>query len=379
MIRLLNAESCTLKQFKDEQCPSYVIISHRWAEDPSDEVVFDDMARFHELASSPAWRKAKSATKIAGACQRVLDDTNRTIKYLWMDTVCIKQDNPMELSTAINSMYRLYSEAEICFVYLPDYPSPEVQTLGQSDWFNRGWTLQELVAPRKVMFFDRHWNLMGDKKTLLKELASRTNIRELYLENNYRIPTASVSQRMSWMAGRKTTVPEDTAYCLLGIFDVNMPLLYGEGKERAFRRLQEEIMRSSDDHSLFAWTSENQQGGASGLLASSPDWFRFSGDYHCYEAENDIPYQMTNKGLAIYLYLRHIEDQLYVAALDCLHGDSQYLGVYLICLSLNQFCRIRTNKIIWIPKADRGKLQSIYVSSLDGINAIFRYVPFAAA
>ncbi|KAL8789767.1 MAG: hypothetical protein Q9213_001018 [Squamulea squamosa] len=375
MIRLLNAESCTLEQFKDEQCPSYVIISHRWAEDPTDEVVYDDMAQFHELASSPSWRKANSAAKIAGACQKVLDDTNRTIKYLWMDTVCIKQDNPMELSTAINSMYRLYSDATVCFAYLSDYPSQEVQTLGQSDWFNRGWTLQELVAPQKVKFFDRHWSLVRDKQTLLKELASRTNIHEDYLTKNYLIPLSSVSQRMSWMAGRKTTVPEDTAYCLLGIFDINMPLLYGEGKERAFRRLQEEIMRSSDDHSLFAWTSDKPPDVISGLLASSPEWFRSSGNYQCYSLmENSPPYQLTNKGVAIDLYLRHVEDRLYIAALECFEGDREYIGVYLTCLSANLFHRIRTDRTVRIPKADRGQLRSICVRRIDDDNAWVRYI-----
>ena len=125
MIRLLHVESLTLQQFKDDDCPPYVILSHRWAEDPSDEVVYDDMANFHELCQSRLWKKARSAAKIVGACQKVLEEK---IHYLWVDTVCIKQDNPMELSTAINSMYRLYSNAEICFACLSDYPSAGVQT-----------------------------------------------------------------------------------------------------------------------------------------------------------------------------------------------------------------------------------------------------------
>ncbi|KAL8913215.1 MAG: hypothetical protein Q9171_001929 [Xanthocarpia ochracea] len=181
MIRLLNAESFTLQQFKDEENPPYVIISHRWAEDPSQEVVYDDMAQPPELRSFRLASKPASASKITQACQKVLEDTKGEIKHLWLDTVCIKQDNPMELSTAINSMYRLYQEARVCFAYLSDFPSTEVQTLGQSDWFNRGWTLQELIAPRKVQFFNRDWRLLGDKRTLTKELTSRPNIDEKYL------------------------------------------------------------------------------------------------------------------------------------------------------------------------------------------------------
>ena len=385
MIRLLHVESLTLQQFKDDDCPPYVILSHRWAEDPSDEVVYDDMANFHELCQSRFWKKARSAAKIVGACQKVLEEG---IHYLWLDTVCIKQDNPMELSTAINSMYRLYSNAEVCLAYLADYPSAEAQTLCLSDWFNRGWTLQELVAPMVVKFFDKEWRSMGDKGQLSEELTHRTCIDPAFLDANLLVEHASISERMSWMAGRKTSVPEDTAYCLLGIFGVSMPLLYGEGKERAFLRLQEEIMRYSDDQSLFVWKTEEQHPTGStgpntpyntGLLASSPDCFRSTGNYSRYNHIDDDnePYQMTNKGIAIDLGLRVLDGgsydayppEMFIGILNCSSDESNNggrVGVYLRKVEGSHYCRVWPHKICQLKWSDRGRKQSIYVKHWDG-------------
>lgn len=108
---------------------------------------------------------------------------------------------------------------------------------------------------------------------------------------------------MLWMSERETTVPEDAAYCLLGLFDVNMPLLYGEGKERAFRRSQEEIIKYSDDHTLFAWREDKSS--ATGLLVNYPGCFRMTSEYtHDPDRLNNEPYQMTNKGISIDLYVQ---------------------------------------------------------------------------
>lgn len=381
MIRLLDAENQTLHQFRDEDCPPYVILSHRWAEDPSEEVIYNDMAQFHELSSSKAWKKAKSAAKLIGACRKVLETLKPDgvdVKHLWIDTVCIRQDNPMELSTAINSMFRLYREAYECLVYLADFPSANVQTLGQSDWFNRGWTLQELLAPRfQVTLCDMNWKYLGSRKSLAKELTRRTGIGSYYLHNLR--PSASISERMSWMVGRKTTVSEDTAYCLLGLFDVNMPLLYGEGKERAFLRLQEEIMKYSDDHTLFVWKNEDghlagTSPHSSGLLAHSPDCFRSTGHYRRYpDPENSRPYQMNNKGIAIDLRLRVLGDgdkpfaNTFIAPLNCRDDNLASAGVYLQQKPGSLCCRIWPDKIAPLREPHRGELQSIYVKDWDGI------------
>ncbi|KAL9032683.1 MAG: hypothetical protein Q9180_006361 [Flavoplaca navasiana] len=364
MIRLLNAESLTLQQFKEEDCPPYAILSHRWAEDPSNEVVYDDMSKFEEFRHSSVWKKAKSAAKIVEACQRVLELES---KYLWVDTVCIKQDNLMEMSTAINSMYRLYHDAEICIAYLYDYPTSEVQTFSQSDWFTRGWTLQELVAPEVVKFFDKNWDYIGETGDLAAELTQRTGVHKKFWTSNAPVNYASVSERMSWMAGRKTTVPEDIAYCMLGLFGVNMPLLYGEGKERAFLRLQEEIMKYSADHSLFVWKAESRgpmetYSCSTGLLAPSPECFRSAGDYRrISQHRNSRPYQMTNRGVAIDLPLVYHEKNDFIGALNCHDQDMKPVGLCLRKVHGNHYCRVRPDKIWQIQRAQLGPLQSIFV------------------
>ncbi|WAO87254.1 HET and ankyrin domain protein [Fusarium falciforme] len=162
-------------------------------------------------------------------------------------------------------MYRWYQEAEICYAYLADVPSRE---FSQSRWFTRGWTLQELIAPSTVIFFDKEWEVIGTKSELARLISDRTQI-SIGILSGGDIWSASVAQRMSWVSKRKTTRIEDLAYCLMGIFDIHMPMIYGEG-ERAFIRLQEQIMKTSDDFSLFAWRSTENHGG---LLATSPAAF----------------------------------------------------------------------------------------------------------
>ncbi|KAL8846614.1 MAG: hypothetical protein Q9221_008308 [Calogaya cf. arnoldii] len=382
MIRLLNVESLTLQQFKNNECPPYVILSHRWPEDPSEEAVYEDMAQFHEHRQSPQWKKARSTAKIVGACQKVLEDTSQAIRHIWIDTVCIRQENPMESSTAINSMYRLYSSAVECYVYLSDYLTLKDHTLGQSDWFTRGWTLQELLAPHTVKFYDKDWRYLGERWDLKEHLSNLTGIDPEYLSSFAR--NASISARMSWMAGRKTTVPEDTAYCLLGLFDVNIPLLYGEGKERAFLRLQEEIMKYSDDQTLFVWMDEEHFFGGTnlgntGLLARSPDCYCFTGHYlPWFNPENNKPYQMTNKGIAIDLRLRMLRDgnelleDKFIATLNC-HDDGflDYAGVYLQKSPEGFWSRIWPDNIGRFERLDGGKLTSLYVKNSGGISLEF--------
>ncbi|KAL8806940.1 MAG: hypothetical protein Q9200_004866 [Gallowayella weberi] len=284
-----------------------------------------------------------------------------------MDTICIDKKNSTELSMSINSMYRWYEQARCCFVYLEDYPTKDVPVFTQSKWFTRGWTLQELVAPKYVVFFDKHWNYIGDRESLHPQLTSRTKISSGFLSHAYRVRSASISYRMSWMSGRETSVPEDTAYCLLGLFEVNIPLLYGEGKERAFRRLQEEIMKYSDDHTLFAWKDANSS--MTGLLASTPDCFEMTGGYNrdwC--SFNNAPYQMTNKGISIELYIKERQGR-YIASTDCLDGEDYYLGIYLLgsFRKAPRFQRVRANEMCKVPRKDRGRLKRIFVRQMDEI------------
>jgi hypothetical protein len=198
-------------------------------------------------------------------------------------------------------MFRWYKDAKVCYAYLSDVlvedgsPSATNSSFRKSKWFTRGWTLQELLAPETVIFFDREWIEIGTKSSLEAAISSITGIEHLS-----GFEKACVAQKMSWASRRETLRTEDMAYCLLGLFGVNMPLLYGEG-DKAFIRLQMEIMRVSDDESIFAWTDETLRNSRSGLLARSPIAFKDSGDIQLYRNERSAPYSMTNKGLQINL------------------------------------------------------------------------------
>ncbi|KAI1124681.1 hypothetical protein F5Y10DRAFT_248845 [Nemania abortiva] len=165
-------------------------------------------------------------------------------------------------------MFQWYSNATICYAYLSDVVLPTNATdddikssLANSHWVTRGWTLQELIAPPDVVFYSRDWEAFGTRSELLAALAEITLIDESYL-NGRPLEDASIAQRMSWASKRTTSREEDMAYCLLGIFDVNMSLIYGE-RSKAFRRLQEAISRENPvDHSIYAW----------GEIVRSPSW-----------------------------------------------------------------------------------------------------------
>lgn len=215
-------------------------------------------------------------------------------------------------------MWRWYQDCVVCFVFLSDVheanivemvprrPSKDrpfsniaAQAFRSSEWFRRGWTLQELLAPRNAIFFNSRWEQIGTKSTLASELSKATGINSFYLVLPHHVYDASIATRMSWAARRRTTRWEDRAYSLLGLFDVNMPLLYGEGK-KAFLRLQQEIIQRSDDESIFAWREPDFKFYDEwGLLAGSPDAFIDSGNFATFAGTGRLPYRMTNKGLKL--------------------------------------------------------------------------------
>ena len=165
----------------------------------------------------------------------------------------------------------LDQNAQVCYAYLADVYGETETEMFSSDWFKRGWTLQELLAPEIVVFFNHHWVEMGTKFTLAQTICAITRIDFIAYEHE----DASVAQKMSWAAGRKTTRIEDRAYCLMGLFGVNMPLLYGEGED-AFLRLQMSILGKTVDDSIFAWEKDGELDNRPGLLATSPDDFHRS-------------------------------------------------------------------------------------------------------
>ncbi|KAI0434793.1 HET-domain-containing protein [Xylaria sp. FL1042] len=262
-MRLLNVHTRKLQEFIGDKTPPYAILSHTWGED---EVSFQDLA-------DPKHKKKLGYKKIQGCCQQAIRDG---FEFVWVDTCCIDKRSSAELSEAINSMFRWYGEAQVCYVYLVDVPPEENSNdphsaFFNSRWFTRGWTLQELIAPDKLKFFYRTWNTIFEftksmgrydhlrprRSTWFESAIARiTGIEDWNIYSIYTIDTTlkdvPVATKLSWVAGRSTTRTEDIAYCLLGLLDVNMPLLYGEGY-RAFLRLQEEFLKKSFDSSILLW------------------------------------------------------------------------------------------------------------------------------
>ncbi|KAH8698212.1 heterokaryon incompatibility, partial [Phaeosphaeriaceae sp. PMI808] len=229
----------------DNERLKYAILSHTWSKNNNEEVTFDDLFK-NTGRAKPGYRKISLCAE-----QAIRDD----IYYIWVDTCCInKSNNSVELQHAINSMFRWYQNAEKCYVYLEDVPGPGTDTGGwshhaswglslqKSRWFSRGWTLQELIAPRIVDFFSKEWGFLGNKSSLERQISEITNIPVPALRGS-RLDRFSITERISWGERRQTKYEEDKVYSLLGICGVYMPLNYGEGKDYAFQRLYDEIDR----------------------------------------------------------------------------------------------------------------------------------------
>ncbi|RYP63503.1 hypothetical protein DL771_009248 [Monosporascus sp. 5C6A] len=245
---LINNESLKLEWFMGmgNKTPKYAILSHTWDEG---EVTFQDFRNLDETV-----RAQKGFSKIRKTCDLALQSG---IDYCWVDTCCIDKSSSAELQEAINSMFQYYRDAVVCYAWLADLPETSdpssastTAQFSECRWFTRGWTLQELIAPSKVIFLDEKWKEMGNKTNLQQIVSDCTGIPGSILSGEDDLATFSIAQRMSWAAQRETSRIEDRAYYLMGIFGVNMPLIYGE-RDNAFIRLQEEIMRISDDHKLL--------------------------------------------------------------------------------------------------------------------------------
>ncbi|KXH34496.1 HET domain-containing protein [Colletotrichum simmondsii] len=330
-MRLLNVETRRLQEFFVD-VPRYVILSHTWG---NDEVTFQDLDRPYHI-------KKRGYAKIDGTCSLA---ARNGIKWVWIDTCCIDKTSSAELSEAINSMYRWYEDSQICYVYLEDVqkgddPSSFDIQFNNSRWFTRGWTLQELLAPETVEFFDAAWKKLGSRSSLAPKIEPITSIPAKFLEGyglSFTIHSAKIAMRMSWAARRQTTRVEDRAYSLLGIFDVNMPLLYGEG-EKAFERLQIEIMKQSPDDSILAWASMDEHIpeplipyddvayfiSQKRALAQSPDefvWWTSTQPLDFYE-RSDSGMEMTTRGLRVTLPVLKGRINMSYGVLNCMMNNN---------------------------------------------------------
>jgi hypothetical protein len=248
-----NDSDFSLVDFFGDDIPKYAILSHRWG---AEEVTLSDL-------TDGAGKSKAGYNKIRFCGEQARRDG---LQYFWVDTCCIDKSNSTELAEAINSMFRWYRNAAKCYVYLLDVSSspcdsgvksnqPHWQSMFQtSKWFTRGWTLQELIAPASVEFFSEEGELLGNKVSLERHICEITGIPVKALRGGS-LSDFSIAERMLWSEKREATRKEDIAYSLLGIFDVNMPLIYGEGRDKALRRLREEIDKAIKGRSFYFITS----------------------------------------------------------------------------------------------------------------------------
>lgn len=412
-MRLLNANTFELKMFMGAEAdiPPYAILSHTWE---TTEIVFDDI----KTQSYQSLTRNYAFQKVLQCCRQARRDN---FEYVWIDTCCIDKSSSAELSEAINSMFKYYAQSSKCYVYLADFKAP---SLGDSRypfrlhpndtsfyncrWFDRGWTLQELIAPRKVEFFDQDWQLIGTRDVdLLDRVCDRSRIwphvfreprcschhdsglvlvRDGFCVNcrsrdtlEHTLSTFAVSIKMSWASARVTTRTEDAAYCLLGLFGINMPLLYGEG-DKAFLRLQEAIVRQSKDQSILLWQAfrtETRLSTALGCLAPAAGFFKhtvpiigrrvFNNVNRHFEADfmgRMAPMDLTDTALMTKLWMcpctvtafdaeqdEFVEQKLWLGILD-LAMDNDYLKRPAILLehmgTLNLYRRVYNQLIVSI-------------------------------
>ncbi|KAH9936747.1 heterokaryon incompatibility protein-domain-containing protein, partial [Epithele typhae] len=225
----------------------YAILSHTWE---GEEESFQKPRR-----SSPPWFNPRD--RLTPKTRSFLELAEQHgHEYAWVDTCCINKESSAELSEGINSMFRYYALSAICYVYLSDVEHSDTYShdiwgaFKGSRWHRRGWTLQELIASRVLVFYSKEWIYMGTKYELADRLKEATGISAAVLRFESPFTDASIAMRISWAAYRETTRPEDGAYSLFGLFGVNMPTLYGEGRH-AFCRLLMEISKTSRDPSIF--------------------------------------------------------------------------------------------------------------------------------
>ncbi|KAI0151401.1 heterokaryon incompatibility protein-domain-containing protein [Pestalotiopsis sp. NC0098] len=327
---LINTSNFTLVDHHECPVRQYAILSHTWEEE---EVSFQD---FKDLALA---RQKKGFRKIEHAVYLARQDH---LKWAWVDTCCIDKSSSAELSKAINSMFKWYQHSAICYAFLSDLtsnPQHQLQAFMDCRWWTRGWTLQELIAPNRLLFFDQDWNSYRSRSDLQDDIESFTGIDSRAFHGL--LDEFSVAERMSWASRRDTARIEDVAYCLLGLFNVNMPLIYGEG-DKAFVRLQEEICKDSTDMTIFAWTLQpslrmyTRVQQYYGLFASHPALFADCADVHQksptqYTFQHDM--SIVSKGIRLDdMSLRLDEDHgllMYIAGTKRTELSLVFLFIYL--------------------------------------------------
>lgn len=404
-MRLLNSATLEFEVFYGDDIPPYLILSHTWGHE---EVTYQEMRFLQRLKTLPDHLKqtpgfiaalevaadlnitdgaSLSISKRAGY-KKILKTAElakeKRLQYFWVDTCSIDKTSSAELQESINSMYAWYQKSAFCVVYLedgaPTYHKPADGApivlapadggnfkfiLESCKWAKRGWTLQELIAPAKVAFYDLNWEFLAEKRKTATEICEVTRIPPYVLITGD-LSRASVAQKMSWAAGRETTREEDKAYSLMGIFGVHMPMLYGEGIN-AFKRLQEEIIRTTSDDSIFAWRSpKGSLAHYVGLLANSPHDFAKS----TFVTRGEGSFVISNLGLKIEADIDHLQKEnddhdwdegLYTCKLDAEDGYEKNVTLLLRKLEPLKYTRVQADHFSFVSTARKDVKPVLYV------------------
>ena len=379
-------------EFRDDKNTAYAILSHRWTEDT--EVDYEEMvglARM-DVEEQDEIRKRVGYKKIWDTCQQAKRDG---YGWVWVDTCCIDKRSSAELSEAINSMFRWYENSGVCYAYLHDVADASFPTQkderrypnsnGWPEWFSRGWTLQEMIAPRIVQFFNKNWYLIGNKAWLAAVLEDITWVPQRILTRGLAGNRPCVAQIISWAACRTTTRVEDRAYSLMGLLDVNMPMLYGEGK-KAFLRLQLEIIRSSNDQSIFAWGGRAES--TDSILADDPRSFEicsqmelvphheFIGFLKAYIPAEELlsiqedrfgTFPITNRGIHIWMLLDRCcnSDSVFVGLLPCRLRPQEPPMYIVLALWNSNYYRYSMPMDVALPTERKLHLCQVYLRYQD--------------
>jgi hypothetical protein len=347
LLELKNDSDFILTNDLINNIPPYAILSHTWGTD-TEEVSFKDLF-------SGTGESKSGYEKIRFCGEQARRDG---LQYFWVDTCCIDKSNSTELQEAINSMFRWYRNAAKCYVYLADVSTltfdasdkssqpPWESVFRKSKWFTRGWTLQELIAPASVEFFSKEGVYLGNEKSLEQYIHNITGIPLKALQGSP-LSGFRVTERMVWIEKRETTRKEDKAYSLLGIFDVHMPLIYGEGERNAFKRLREEINKASKSEQTYGQSEDRYladlrstdprhdkariEKGKGGLLRDSYRWVLDNAEFKRWRDEDSrLLWIKGDPGKGKTMLLCGIIDELRPSTKLAGHADGALLS-YFFC------------------------------------------------
>jgi hypothetical protein len=237
----------------------YATLSHRWG---GKEPLLQDIQgkSVYDSELDPVG----GITKLRSFCKTAHD---AGYNWAWSDTCCIDRSNNVELQESVNSMFVWYHHSALTIVYLSDVPPSSVSgALARSAWNTRGWTVQEFIAPKVILFYQNNWTLYLDDHTpnhkesaaIMQELKNATGIDPAAVAD-FRPSMNGAREKLHWASTRVTTHQEDIVYSLFGIFGVRLPVDYGEKQSKALGRLLQEIVTQSGDITSLDWVGKSSE------------------------------------------------------------------------------------------------------------------------